>query len=413
MFLIGCALLCFIPTQNAHAATFDVCFPVEFNAALSIASSNGEDDVINFTCSTTFSSQININILDGRSITIDANRNSVNFDTSFSDTLFFNISSGSSLNLNGLNFMNGGNNLGGAIFNDGGTVTISNSTFTNNIGLNGGAIANGSGTMTISNSTFTDNGSILGANGNGGAVYNNLGTLIITNSTFINNSATRGGAVANASGTATISNSTFTNNTASIGGAIFNNDSTITITNSTFTDNSASLGEAIFNSSTATASSQDSHYQDNTCSGTITDNDGNTVTNATGCPGNAPVALSVSALSCNGDNAEFTINAGDGDFTVTGTSGNFPPSAVPAGLVILTGPATWTDIIVTERGVNGESIPLGGIDCSTGVIIPPVIPPAPSLAPAVTVLGCVFDAPTGVEIANAPDNTYCRIQRTR
>ncbi|HRF96608.1 MAG TPA: hypothetical protein PLZ51_15480, partial [Aggregatilineales bacterium] len=26
-----------------------------------------------------------------------------------------------------------------------------------------------------------------------------------------------------------------------------------------------------------------------------------------------------------------------------------------------------------------------------------------------TVLGCVFDAPTGVAIANAPDNTYCRL----
>jgi len=36
-----------------------------------------------------------------------------------------------------------------------------------------------------------------------------------------------------------------------------------------------------------------------------------------------------------------------------------------------------------------------------------VIPPAPT--PAVTVLGCALDSTDGVEVANAPDDTYCRV----
>ncbi|HRF95654.1 MAG TPA: hypothetical protein PLZ51_10680, partial [Aggregatilineales bacterium] len=83
--------------------------------------------------------------------------------------------------------------------------------------------------------------------------------------------------------------STFTDNSASnAGGAIDNRSGTITISNSTLTGNLADVGGAIYNS-VGTVSSQDTHYENNTCFGKITDNGGNTTTNARHCPVTEPV----------------------------------------------------------------------------------------------------------------------------
>ncbi|MDX2077133.1 MAG: hypothetical protein SFZ02_11925 [bacterium] len=458
----------FIPTRHAQAATFNVCTLGDLIVAITTANSNGQADVINFNCSTTLNFSLELTILnDGAGITINANSNAVTFDGG-GTTRFFTVNGGASLTLDGLTLQNGGlfpgsggaiqNNgtlsitnstlsgnsvasFGGAIYNDGtltitgstlsgnsagtsggaiytsvgNTITISTSDFTNNSADYGGAILNNLNIITISDSTFTNNSVTI----DGGAIYNGSGAVTITNSTVSGNSATQeGGAIYNDNGTVTITGSTVSGNSATgNGGAIFNTlNSIVNFNNSTVSGNSASDGGAIFNTLASTVNSQDTHYDgnatNNTCSGTvpITDNGGNTRINSAGCPGNALVALDVSALACNGNNAVFTINAGDGDFTVDGTSGNFPPATVPVGLVTLTGPAIWTDVTVTESGVNPEFISLGGITCPEGVITPPT-EPVPTETPSitVTVLGCALDTADGVEIANAPDNTYCRI----
>ncbi|MCL4254232.1 MAG: right-handed parallel beta-helix repeat-containing protein [Anaerolineae bacterium] len=324
-----------------------------------------------------------------------------------------NFSSGTITISNNTFTTNSVSSSGGAIFAGiSGTLTISDNTFTNNSATDGGAIfTDGSGTMTISNNTFTTNS----ATGFGGAIYqDSFSTLTINNNTFTSNSAQSGGAIAN-DGTIIINTSTFTGNLVNgAGGAIWNN-ATMTVNTSTLTGNSATstggianggglsintsilmnnsssdFGAAIRNFGPGITSSQDSHYENNSCFDptTITDNGGNTATNAIGCPGSAPIALDISALACVGDDAVFTINNGDANFDITGTGAGLDILDSPAGLITLTGPDTWTNITITERRGERESVNIGGIDCVTGEIIPPSEPVAP--APAVAVLGvCV------------------------
>ena len=73
----------------------------------------------------------------------------------------------------------------------------------------------------------------------------------------------------------------------------------------------------------------------------------------------------------------------------------------------MVGPGTWSNIFVTELGGDREIFPLGGITCPSGVVTPPTIPPVTTTT--ITILGCALDSADGVEVANAPDNTYCRV----
>ncbi|MCL4254402.1 MAG: hypothetical protein KJ043_11570 [Anaerolineae bacterium] len=333
LLFIGCALLCFIPAHTAQAATFDVCTLAELTTAITTANGNGEADTINFNCSTTliFTSDFDIS----SEITINANGNTVIFDETGDDNRFFDVNSSALLTLNGLTLQNGNNNLGGAIFNNGGDVTITNSTFINNRAANeSGAIDNFSGgNVTISNSTFINNQ----ANNSGGAITN-FGTLTISNSTFTNNAA--GG--------------------TNFGGAIRNAGS-LTVNNSLFSGNSAGSGGAIH--TTGTTSSQDTHYENNTCVGTITDNGGNTVTNATGCPGIAVTPLSGSFF-CGAQDLAVVISTGDAPFIISGSGPGFPRNVTSLGTTVFLGPSTWTGVTITEGAGDGESLVLGDITCT-------------------------------------------------
>ncbi|MDX2077136.1 MAG: hypothetical protein SFZ02_11940 [bacterium] len=302
-FMVCLLIIAFIPTYHTQAATFDVCTLTELENAITTANSNGQADIINFNCSATliFTSELPIEVDGGNSLTINANGNTVIFDETGDNNRFFRVNLGASFNLNGLTLQNGNASTGGAIFIDTSTtVSISNSTFINNaVSVSvGGAIVN-NGSLIISNSTFTGNTAVTW----GGGIYSNIAT------------------------TTTITNSTFTDNSAEFGGAI-DNFGNLTITQSTLADNIATnSGSAIRNF--GSASSQNTAYQNNTCTeNVITDNGGNTINNATGCPGT--------------------------------------------------------------------------------VVISPVLPPAPMIITA-PVLGCALDTTDGVDVANAPDNTYCRV----
>jgi predicted outer membrane repeat protein len=334
-----------------------------------VADANMGGGTITFACNGTIIFSSNLIIID--TVVINANGNTVIFDGG-SSTQLFAINGGASLTINDITLQNG---INGAVSNAG-TLTVTNSTFANHGNNALGAAISSSGTLIVSNSTFTDNN----AGSNGGAIYN-TGTATITNSTFNNNGALfDGGAIWN-SGTMTVSGSLLQNNIAIFDGAAIEND----------------VAGAVI--------SQNNHFINNDCDGILTDNGGNTVDNSPGCPGIAPTPLSVSGLTCNEDSAIFTINAGDGDFSITGTGSGLPISPAAAGLYGLVGPDTWTNITITELSGDRESVNIGGITCPEGVIIPPTISPTPTTP----VLGCALDSTDGVDIANAPDNTYCRI----
>jgi len=110
------------------------------------------------------------------------------------------------------------------------------------------------------------------------------------------------------------------------------------------------------------------------------------------------------SVSCVADDIVVTIPDGDGDFEIRDGSTVLMSNA-STGTTTLFGPITTTNLIITELRGDGESLNLGGITCPTGVVTPPTIPSVS----AVTVLGCALDTSDGVEIANAPDNTYCRV----
>ena len=361
------------PVRAANASVTDCTnFTGAGTIADAVTTANSGGGTITFMCSGTIIFTSSLNIM--ANTTINANGNTVIFDETGDDNSFFSTS-GIQLTLDGFTLQNGNDTFGGAIsVSVGSTVTVNNSTFINN-----------------------------SASSSGGAIRNN-GTVSITNSTFTGNSASSGGAIHNL-GSLTITDSTFTGNFASIQGGVINNTvGTVTINHSLFTTNTSPLGGAVHN--TNTISSQDSHYGNNDCTGnTITNTSGNTAISATGCPGSAPIALSVSALTCNNDSAVFEILAGDGDFSITGAGAGLPINPASIGLYGLVGPDTWTNIIITELKGDRQSVNIGGISCPEAVIIPPTIPTTSS----VTVLGCALDSTDGVEVAGAPDDTYCRV----
>ena len=311
-----------------------------------VADANIGGGVIRVTCTGTIIFEDKLDITADVTINNDSG-GEVIFDETGDDNRFFIVDSGASLALDGFTLQNGNAENGGAIFNNrNGTLTISNSTFTgNSANFDGGAIFNDrNGTLTISDSTFTDNS----ADDAGGAIYGTGGTLTISDSTFTDNSAEVGGAIRNAVGRQTINNSTFTNNSADFGGAIFNDiNGALTISDSTFTNNSADSGGAIFNGG-ATTSSEDTHYENNTCFGDITDNGGNTVTNATDCPGTAPGNDDVTISTCDFATLQAAVadaNDGGGRISVTCT-----------GAIIFDDELIIGDNVVIQNDSGGEVI---------------------------------------------------------
>jgi hypothetical protein len=227
----------------------------------------------------------------GKNLTIDGTGKNITISGGTTFTVLT-VSSGVSLNLNGLTISNGHGAQGGGIFNNGGALSIANSTFSSNTvsGGTGGGIFNNGGTVRISNSTFSGNTA-----GQGGGIYNNSGTVNITNSTFSTNSATStGGAIFNNNGTVSIANSTLSANSATQGGGIYNLKT-------------LQLGGTILAGNTASGGGPDCFI----ASGALTSNGYNLIGNNSNCSFTAatgdqvgtagsPINPSLSALASNG-----------------------------------------------------------------------------------------------------------------
>ncbi|MGL6298159.1 MAG: hypothetical protein ACRC1M_03220, partial [Methanobacteriaceae archaeon] len=186
---------------------------------------------------------------------------------------FFEISPNVTVNIYGINFINGNqkNNIINNSNNSNITANLSISIIGKGFdslgyGAPGGAIYN-KGTLRITNCKFENNT----ASNTGGAIYNS-GNCIILNSSFINNTALakyisnvivmcggtiyvyegNGGAMANNGGNLTIKFSNFSYNNAIVGSDIYNiNNSNLNIESSGFYYSSSDTG-AIFNCKSST-----------------------------------------------------------------------------------------------------------------------------------------------------------------
>lgn len=311
------------------------------------------------------------------------------------------IANTGTLNISNSTFTDNSANIvgGGAIYNLNGNSTINDSTFTGNNGLGGGAITNVDSPMTINNSTFTNNNVDV----SGGAVWNSFNGAIINNSTFTNNSAdVSGGAIFN-SNVVNIDASSFIDNSADFLGGAIENYGTVNATNSTFSGNSSATGGAIHNGfgttnltyvtlhgnmgtggnvavSDGTVNSTASIFSDGDCSGAIGDVIGNIQNNAAGCVG------------ANTDPMLEPLTAGVHVPTNTAIE-HTPPCSV------------GTDQLGNARP-TGTNCTAGAVEIDDDAVV--IIPEEPA-APIVLVIGCVFDTPNGVELADVPDDTYCRV----
>jgi len=113
----------------------------------------------------------------------------------------------------------------------------------------------------------------------------------------------------------------------------------------------------------------------------------------------ASTTLSASAV-CVGKDLYVTIANGDTPFQITASSGTLA-TGLGIGTHVITGPVSETGVNVTELAGDTENFALGNLTC--------VATSTPSTSATPAVLGCALDSTDGVDVANAPDNTYCRV----
>lgn len=159
---------------------------------------------------------------------------------------------------------------------------------------------------------------------------------------------------------------------------------------------------------THTTTSLDSSYTE----GTVVYTPSSTVVaNITDNDPVSPNALTAS-ITCVDDDLTITVTTGDApfDISVTDSVGVLFLDDVPANVYSFTGPDTFSNISITEVGGSSpETLTLASITCPVPVVITPPVDPITPVTARVNVLGCALNSTDGVEVANAPDNTYCRV----
>ena len=291
------ALTILFSAALSFGATFCVDSATELQSALTTASSNGEDDIVqivqgtysgNFAYASTEAYGVSVEggyasgcasrevdpdntVLDGNAtgsvLVLSSPDQAVEFvvdgltiqngKTSGSGGGLFTLTGSGEVTLtNNIVSGNVAGTSGGGVYANGSTVTLTNNTITENSG--DGVYANGS-TVTLTNNTITENS---GGYGSGGGVYVYASTTaILANNTITGNSSgvnsSGGGVNANGS-TVILTKNIITGNSAvySSGGGVYANGSTVTLTNNTITENSGGWlyggGVYVYGSTTAT-----------------------------------------------------------------------------------------------------------------------------------------------------------------
>lgn len=345
----------------------------------------------------------------------------------------------------------------GAIYAEDSIVNISNSRFYNNYAYDGGAIYAENSTITITNSIFDSNqaddyaGAIYQLGGEmtiigchfennealddyGGAIYTESATLTVENSTFEGNYANHdsGGAIGGYDSLVSIMSSHFYDNYAYYGGAIELDISFVFIGYSSFYNNSAEYGGAIYNYYNTFMVIANStiygNYATQEGGGIINDDADMGLLHVTLANNSAPVGANYQDYSANAEFTATIIVNGDCDWDGTLLDGGYNIQfnatncvgtdidpmlgAFTVGYLI---PATGSpaidaipvvDCVVSNDQIGttrpqGDACDIGAIEGGGGFIVP--VPTGPE------VLGCVFDTPSGMEIGNVPDNTYCTV----
>uniref|UniRef100_UPI003868E6C8 Ig-like domain repeat protein n=1 Tax=Methanobrevibacter sp. TaxID=66852 RepID=UPI003868E6C8 len=171
-------------------------------------------------------------VIRGNDFTIDA----------ISSARIFNITTGSTVTLTGINFVNGGSTSvtnGGSIYTSAEGLLVDNCTFKNSYAAkDGGAIYVNADHCTVANSTFTDNiagddGAALCWNGDAGTIYNI--TCVNNKGISSDGSTSKGGSICLTGDDVTVDKSTFTDSSATYnGGALFVTGDNVNITNCDF-----------------------------------------------------------------------------------------------------------------------------------------------------------------------------------
>ena len=396
-------LLVFLVCRIASGATFNVTNPTEFQNALTIAQSNGEDDVINVAAGTynitstltyypsdtenyslTIQGQgadctvidgggkVGIMSIDTSHITDDSSnikikkitfRNGCGSGTDVRGGIYIRTNS-ASITLEENIFLNNSTEWiegAGAYLNtSNGIVTVSKNTFTSNSNNNhnGGGIYIYSNLVTLTNNTFTDNS----AAGSGGGAYisSGDGTAILTNNTFNGNSGDTGGGVLISSGygTVTLTNNTFTNNDG--GGAYVERPENAVISNNTFTNNSGHLSPGGIG---IIASYGMVTLADNTFTGNSTDNS-NGGGAAVSLNYNGTVAISNNTFSNNSasNNGGGLVSSASGTINLTNNTFVSNSANIGGGAWIF----SYSKIVLNNNRFTDNSADNGGGGAYTG-----------------------------------------------
>ena len=247
----------------SFGATFCVDSATELQSALTTASSNGEDDIVQIVQGT-YSGNFAYASTEAYGVSVEGGYASgcASREVDPDNTVLDGNATGSVLVLSspdqavkfvvdGLTIQNGNaSGSGGGLFTltGSGEVTLTNNIISGNVAGNslesygGGVYADGSGTVTLTNNTITGNSGVY----RGGGVYaNGSGTVTLTNNTITGNLAVSLGGGAYANGyTVTLTKNTITGNmSGGYGGGVYADDygsgSTVTLTDNTITGNYA------------------------------------------------------------------------------------------------------------------------------------------------------------------------------
>ncbi len=274
--LLGAELLA---AEYAECATFSVSTPAEFQAALTAAQSNGQDDTINVVAGTynlasslayTSTEAFDLTIIGaGAATTILDGGNTVQIMRVTND-------GGSDISVSGLTFQHGrvsdiaGFGAGLYVLNNGnGSVAVDQCVATNCTAIRntaGAWLGTNNGSLTVTNSSFTHNSCDEGTSDDGCGLYlyfdgaNASGNAIVRNNIISHNTLNHNpspvgncdGAgmmiyhlgTAGAAPSITVENNTISNNLSYEGAAgaslhVLHHQATITFTGNTFSDNTA------------------------------------------------------------------------------------------------------------------------------------------------------------------------------
>ena len=245
---------------NAQAAIINVPHDMTLQAALDIAETNNEDDIINidagiYTTAVTFTYNANVNralsiVGAGSGVTVLSGNNSTRVLDLRTDGLA--NDSNADINVQGLTIRHGssGPYSGGLyVATKDADVRLDDCFFFHNDGATSALYiqASSSGAIAVSNSSFTENEGTAPGDTGAATLVSDTGAISITGSSFIQNHGDNIGGGANAgsnTGNVVVANNTFERNTASMGAGVFagSNSGNVTVSNNTFAENEGNWG---------------------------------------------------------------------------------------------------------------------------------------------------------------------------